>query len=210
MRKMNAFFKSHSKKCFGSLLTILTLGAVATLLSSCATTSPTETSEAAPVFKFTVLRYTERVPVPGWTIDPLQSSNPEGAALNIISEMQRGQVDQWLASWDNSDRPHLTSVEQTALLAKWLPLKASHLEMLGRVVADSELIIEISATDAAQTVTKVQIPLKHSQDQWYMTRMDPNCEFLNWERAANKIVVQADPKAIRFYLNAMQNHQASK
>jgi hypothetical protein len=209
MRKINAFLKSHCQKRLGSILTILTLGAAALLLSSCATTSSTETADTA-VFKFTVLRYTERVQVPGWTIDPLQSANPEGAALNIISEMQRGQVDLWLSSWDNTDRPHLTPAERTALLAKWQPLKGAHLEMLGRVVADSELIIEISATDAAQNVTKVQIPLKHSQDQWYMTRMDPNCDFLNWEKAANKIMTQADPKAIRFYLNAMQNHQASK
>src|ERR1700730_6942248 len=89
---------------FSSLL--MTLAACAGLLSSCATAPQSSAPEG--VFKFSVMRYKEPVWVSGWVIDPAQSANPEGAALNITTAMQKGDVDAWLASWEASERPAQT------------------------------------------------------------------------------------------------------
>src|SRR4029077_2983243 len=101
-------------------LTILILAltlACAGFLWSCATTSPVASGEG--VFKFSVLRYKEPVEVKDWALDPAQSANPEGAALNITTAMQQGDLNDWLASWETYERPNPSAVERDSLLQKW-------------------------------------------------------------------------------------------
>ena len=178
--KMNVLVRNVNAR-LGALL--LALAACAAWLSSCAT-GP-ESSGGAGVFKFSVLRYQEPVWVTGWVVDPAQSANPEGSALNITTAMQKGDVDFWLASWDAAERPARVSV-------------------LGRVVANADLVIELWVLDPQQKETKLQLPLKHMNGQWWLTTMDPTSEFLNWENSSNKIVEQMETTNLKTYLQTVQ------
>jgi len=184
---------------------LIALTACAGLLSSCAT-APEKSSEDA-AFKFSVLQYKEPVEVKGWVIDPAQSANPEGTALNITTMMQKGDVDAWLASWDNAERPTLTKQDRDALLEKWRPLKDGQVSMLGRVVAGADLVIELSVVNPEQKSTKLQLPLKHMNDQWWLTAMDPTSEFLNWQNSTNTIVAQMETTNLKTYLKKVQGGQ---
>jgi len=181
---------------------LLALAACGGLLSSCATAP--EGSSGDAVFKFSVMRYKEPVWVSGWVIDPAQSANPEGAALNITTAMQKGDVDLWLASWDASERPNPTKDEREELLRKWRPLKNGRVSILGRVVAGADLVIELWVLNPQQKDTKLQLPLKRSNGQWWLTAMDPNSEFLNWENSTNKIETQMEPGNLKAYLKTVQ------
>jgi len=172
------------------------------LLSSCATAPEGPASEG--VFKFSVLQYKEPVEVKGWVIDPAQSANPEGAALNITTAMQKGNVDFWLASWDNTERPTLSKGDRDALLEKWRPLKDGQVSVLGRVVAGADLVVELSVLNPQLATTKLQLPLKHMEGQWWLTTMDPTSEFLNWQNSSNKIVALAETASLKTYLKKIQ------
>jgi hypothetical protein len=197
---MKRFFSAD--KVAARLGLVLTAAVCAGLLSSCATAP--ESSGSAGVFKFSVLQYKEPVEVKGWVIDPAQSANPEGAALNITTMMQKGDVDSWLASWDNAERPTLTKEDRDALLEKWRPLKDGQVSVLGRVVAGADLVIELSVANPEQKSTKLQLPLKHSNDQWWLTAMDPTSEFLNWQNSTNTIVAQMEAINLKTYLKKVQ------
>jgi hypothetical protein len=139
-----------------SLALALLLGGGAGFLCSCATDSkpaaqagPAAESQTAPdqgLFKFSVLLYREPVLVDGWKFDAAQSVNAEGAALNTIATMREGDVDRWLAAWEPAQRPSLSKEERAALLQQWQTLKDGQVYLLGRVVADTKIIIEASVT----------------------------------------------------------------
>jgi len=185
-------------------LTLAVAGAA--WLTSCSTAPPTGGGNA--VFKFTVLRYKEPVPVSGWVFDPAQSANPEGAALNITICMQQGDVDKWLASWDDSERPSAGPAERAAWLRKWQPLKDGRVSLVGRVVAGAEVVIELSVLTVDQKRGRIQLPLKHAGDQWLQTAMDTNSEFLNWETSPNKILSESSTSALSGYLASVKAAQA--
>ncbi|HEX3800681.1 MAG TPA: hypothetical protein VH413_18450 [Verrucomicrobiae bacterium] len=177
----------------------LVLGLAATaFLTGCATAP--KTYEQA-VFKFSVLRYDHPVEVAHWTVDPSQSGNPEGEALNIATAMQHGNFNQWLACWDDAERPKLTGTDRDKLMASWQSLKDGYFKMLGRVVAGSDLIVEISVENPGQKASVLKLPLKHENDQWWLTAMDANSEFLNWEFSPNRTVEKIDTRGIRMYLS---------
>ena len=184
-------------------LAVVTLTAMfcACLLSSCATPPPVSAADA--VFRFSVLRYKEPVAVTAWKIDPAQSANPEGAALNITTAMQQGKVDAWLASWDASERPNLSQTDRETLLQKWQSLKNGRISVLGRVVADADVVIELSVLTPPSPAEKIQLPLKRAQGQWWLTSLDPHSEFLNWENSTNKIVTKTDTLMFKSYLNTI-------
>jgi hypothetical protein len=187
-------------------LTILTLAlalAGAGFLWSCATQPPASPGEA--VFKFSVLRYAEPVEVKDWALDPMQSANPEGAALNITTAMQKGDVGTWLASWDASDRPNPNQAERDRLLQQWQPLKDGRVVMLGRVVAGADLVMELSVQGPQQKEEKLKLPLKRSNGQWWLTSMEVGSEFLNWENSSNKIVAHVDNRNFINYLESVKH-----
>ena len=176
-------------------------------LVSCATAPETPPGNLA--FRFTVMLYKEPVEVTSWRIDPAQAANPEGAAFNIISAMQHGDVEQWEGDWELSERPKITPEYREALLKKWQTLKGGRVMALGRVVADADIIIELSVRTPQQTEEKVQLPLKRAEGQWWLTALDPKSEFLNWETSNNKIVAYHESFALRSYLKSV-NKSASK
>jgi starvation-inducible outer membrane lipoprotein len=185
-----------------SRVTILALALVgAALLTSCST-APVTQSEA--VFKFSVLRYKEPVEVVNWSVDPTQSANPEGAALNIVTGMQHGDLGLWLASWATDERPNPNQAERDSLVQKWQSLKNGRITMLGRVVAGSAVVVELSVMNSQQKTEVLKLPLKRENGQWWLTAMDANSEFLNWENSANKIVVMADTRNLKTYLTQIK------
>jgi hypothetical protein len=76
--------------------------------------------------------------------------------------------------------------------------------MLGRVVAGADVVIELSVLDAQQKEQKIQLPLKRAEGQWWLTNLEPNSEYLNWESSTNKIVSHADPLAFKSYLQKVK------
>jgi len=158
----------------------LFLGAAlcAIFMSSCATNQGS--------YKFTVLLYDNPVYVPHWKFDDTHSDTPEGAALNIITDMQHGDMNHWLASWDPADRPNLSSDQQSSLLHEWQSLKDERLYMVGRIVADNNVIVELSVKGNSQATFK--FPLRKANDKWWLFSMDSGTECLNWENSPNKII----------------------
>ena len=183
----------------------LSVAACAALLSSCATAP--QGPDGNGIYRFSVLYYKEPVGIKSWVVDPAQSANPEGAALNIITAMQRGDVDMWLASWYASERPTLSQDDRVALLEKWRSLKGGQISDLGRVVAGADLVIELSVLGPEQKTIKLQLPLRHSQDQWWLTSIDPASEFMNWETSTNTIVAQMETINVKRYLRTIQGAQ---
>jgi hypothetical protein len=183
---------------FARLMVLAAGLATAAFLTSCVT--PPATPEEA-VYKFQVLRYTEAVEVKHWSVDPSQSSNPEGTALNTITAMQHGDVDQWLASWDKTDRPALNAADREKLLAKWQSLKNGHIVMQGRVVAGSDLIVELSVVSPSHSAEVFKFPLRHENGQWLLFAMDPNSEFLNWETSKSKTLGTITTRGLEMYLS---------
>lgn len=197
-----------------SLALALLLGGGAGFLCSCATDSkpaaqagPAAESQTAPdqgLFKFSVLLYREPVLVDGWKFDAAQSVNAEGAALNTIATMREGDVDRWLAAWEPAQRPSLSKEERAALLQQWQTLKDGQVYLLGRVVADTKIIIEASVTSPGRPDQILKFPLNHSGDQWWMTQMDPGSEFMNWENSPNKKVEKMRTEILKRYLEHLK------
>jgi hypothetical protein len=182
-----------------SLLLALT---VAGILTSCAT-APAPVAGSSG-YKFWVLRYQPPVDAAAWVADAALASDPEGAALNIADAMQRGNIDLWLANWQSGDRPNLSSGDSEALLEQWQPLRGRLFSILGRVVAEANVIVELSYADAQGGRSKLQIPLKHSDDRWWLAAVDSSSEYLRWESSPNKIIDYVDPDSFQKHLNVIQ------
>ena len=173
----------------------------ASFLTSCSTTPATSAGTSG--FKFWVLRYKPPVDATSWVPNAALSADPEGAALNIAAAMQQGNMDQWLSNWEGAERPNLTAAQTEAMLAQWHSLKGSKLAILGRVVAEADVIVELSVETSADKPDKIQIPLRRSHDRWWLTAMDPASEYLHWENSPNKLIDYIDPDAFQKHLNTI-------
>ncbi len=182
-------------------LSTLALAAVACagLLTGCATTDTASSSTG--VFKFTVFHYKEPVEINSWSYRACCNDGPEGAALNVASLITHGDVDQWLARWNASERPTLSAEDRAALSQKWASLKDGKLAVINRIVSGTTTVLEITVLTADQKLQKLQVPLSHSGGEWQLTSVDPASDFLNWESSDNKIVTDCDSKAMSTYLN---------
>ncbi|MDB6108483.1 MAG: hypothetical protein JWR69_233 [Pedosphaera sp.] len=163
------------------------------LLSSCAT-SPTASQSA---FRFRVLRYQPPVQGASWPANPAMADDPEGTALKIAAAMQHANVEQWLSSWEVSDRPNLSAQNRASLLAQWQPLKGRSFTVLGRVVAGADVIVELAVVGSQCPQAILQLPLKRSKGRWWLDALEPSSEYLHWETSPNKIVDYIDPNALQ-------------
>lgn len=170
--------------------------------------TPTSNTTANVGFKFWVLRYKPAVDATSWVPDVALSGDPEGAALNIAAAMKRGDIEQWLSYWQSGERPQLSPAQSKALLEDWNSLRGSHVSILGRVVAEADVIVELSVEDSKGTAGKVQIPLKHANDRWWLTAMDPSSEYLHWENSPNKLIQYIDPDAFEKHLKTITGSKA--
>lgn len=193
----------HSKRALlATVVFLLTALAGAGLLTSCSTTTGQTT--AGTGFKFWVMRYRPAVDATAWVSDPRLSADPEGAALNIATAMRRGSMEEWLANWEPTDRPQLTPAQSEAMLSEWKALQGGQINILGRVVAESDVIVELSVGGSQANAERIQIPLQHSHDRWWLTAMDPSSEYLHWENSPNKTIDYIDPDAFQKHLNMIQ------
>ncbi len=173
---------------------------IVALLTSCATTS------APPdqvTYRFRGQCYRSPVQASPWTPSPALSGEPEGAALNIATAMQAGDLNQWLASWDASERPQLSPAQQQALLRQWQPLRGCTFQIVDRVIADANVIVELSALDARNQTHLLQFPLTKANDRWWLFNLPPESEFLHWQSSPNKIVEYLDPDAFERRLKGL-------
>jgi hypothetical protein len=197
------FFNWPDWVASGSFLAALTC---AGFLTACSTTpAPNVASNG---FKFWVLRYKPAVDATSWVPDAALSGDPEGAALNIATAMKRGDIEQWLSNWQSGERPQLSSAQSKALLEDWNSLRGSHVSILGRVVAEADVIVELSIGGSTGTAGKIQIPLKHANDRWWLTAMDPSSEYLHWENSPNKLIQYIDPNAFEKHLKTITGNKA--
>jgi hypothetical protein len=180
-----------------TLLTCTTFG----LLTSCATNdtaTPSNSSDATDSFsRFWVLLYKPAIKVSPWAPAPEHASDPDGAALNIVTAMQRSDVKGWLANWIASERPNLSPPDQEALVQRWHALRGSNIEIRGRVVAGLMVVVELSLVTPEGGKERVQIPLQKSENRWWLTSLEPNSEYLNWESSPNKKVQYIDPDGFK-------------
>lgn len=172
------------------------------LLCSCAT-SPTSSVERP--YRFTVLRYEKPVNASSWNPDPTFAADPEGAALNITSAMRQGDIETWLAYWDAPERGAASATDRQALAQQWQSLQGCSVSVLGRVIAEADVIVELLVMGPQQSPGKLQIPLKHSNGRWWLTSLEPTSEYLNWESSPNKIIAYIDPGSLQRRLNATQS-----
>jgi hypothetical protein len=177
---------------------LLAFLAVASFLTSCST-APTATAGVTP-FKFWVLRYKPPVDAAAWVPYAAASKDPEGEALNIATSMREGDLEQWLANWQNSDRPNLSTAQSDALRREWQSLQGARFAILGRVIAEADVIVELSFTGAQGNAGKIQIPLRHANDRWCLTAIDPASEYLHWENSPNKLIEYIDPDSFGKHL----------
>jgi hypothetical protein len=192
---------SGKRPAFVAAVLLLIALTGASFLTSCST-APTN-SAGNGGFKFWVLRYKPPVDAASWVPDVALSADPEGAALNIAAAMQQGNMEQWLSNWEVAERPNLTPAQTEAMLSQWHLLRDSHVAILGRVVAEADVIVELSVTTSADKADKIQIPLKRSHDRWWLTAMDPTSEYLHWENSPNKLIDYIDPDAFAKHLNTI-------
>jgi hypothetical protein len=185
------------------LLMVMT---VASLLTSCST-APTSSAGNAG-FKFWVMRYKPPVDATSWVPDTGLSADPEGAALNIAAAMQQGNMGQWLSNWEPSECPHLTPAQSETLLNSWRSLQRGHVYILGRVVAEANVIIELSMGESPENSERIQIPLKRSKDRWWLAAMDPASEYLHWENSPNKIINYIDPDAFLKHMDMLRGSKS--
>ena len=169
------------------------------LLTSCSTTPATSTNNAG--FKFWVLRYKPPVDAGAWVPNVASAADPEGAALNIAVAMRQGNVNEWLSYWEGAERPQLTPAQSEALVHEWQSLRDAHVSILGRVVAEADVIVELSVGPSQGETGKIQIPLRHSHDRWWLATMDPSSEYLHWENSPNKLIDYIDPDSFQKHLN---------
>jgi hypothetical protein len=194
--KESPTLRSHTVK---SLLLLIMV--CAGLLTSCSTTTTTDSAGAG--FKFWVLRYNTPVDATLWVPDGTLSGDPEAAALNIAAAMKRGDVAEWLANWESGERPHLDPARTEALLRDWHSLEGAKVSILGRVVAEADVIVELSVGGSSGTAGKIQIPLRRANDRWWLTAMDSSSEYLHWENSPNKLIQYIDPDTFAKHLRML-------
>jgi hypothetical protein len=166
-------------------------------LCSCSTSPAPE-----PVFRFHVLLYRPPVEVSKWEADPSLAADPEGAALNAMKAMQRGDFDAWLSNWQPSERPAATAAERQAFRQQGQSLRGVGVNLLGRVVADAQVVVEFSFSGPKAPPGNFQIPLQRADGRWWFTAIDPASEYMHWETATNKIVEYMDPNAFGKHMDA--------
>lgn len=171
-------------------------------ITGCATTVSNPSDSA---FKFTVFHYSSPVLVKSWTYKPSESDSPEGASLNITTSMKNGDIDAWLSNWDNGERPQISSVDRENLQKNWSALKDGQVSFLNRVVSGTVVVMELSVTGKDGVAQKLQVPLKYSENRWWLTAVDPSTDFMNWETAspASKIVNNCDSRMLESFLSGM-------
>lgn len=194
-------------KAFSFVTACFLLGAIAGWLLSCSSPQGgvgNGSGSETHVFPINVLLYRQPVEVAAWKPDPARADNSEGAALNVVTAMQRGDIDAWLNCWAADERPQLTSEERQRLLDEWAPLKSGRIRIVGRVVAATDMIEQVSVQGGQKDQT-LQIPLKHHQGHWLLTKLDPDDEYLHWQDSPKKVVEQLDPAALRKYLSGAKS-----
>src|SRR4051812_28485353 len=107
---------------------------------------PTASAGEKAIYRFWVLQYKPPVQPGAWVADPALAADPEGAALNILDAMQRGDMEKWLSYWDPSERPKPSRKQQQALQQHWESFRGCWVEVLGRIVAGTAVIPELSLT----------------------------------------------------------------
>jgi hypothetical protein len=162
------------------------------------------------IYRFWVLRYQPPVQPGAWVADPALAADPEGAALNILDAMQRGDVEKWISYWDHTERPKPSRKQREALLRQWESFRGCRAEVLGRIVAGTAIIVELSLISPDERRTKLQIPMVKSNGRWGQIRMDPKSEFLHWESSNNKLMETLDPDAFRKRIEAVQPQEPSR
>jgi hypothetical protein len=173
---------------------------LAAVLCSCSTApSP------RPVFLFHVLLYRPPVEVTKWEADPSLVADPEGAALNAMKAMQRGDFDAWLSNWQPSERPAATAEERRAFVSQGQSLRGVGVELLGRVVADADVVVEFSFSGPKAPPGNFQIPLQRADGRWWFTAIDPASDYMHWETSTNKIVEYVDPNAFGQHMDAVRS-----
>jgi hypothetical protein len=192
----------HSKRAVSAAAAFLLIAvAGGSLLTSCSTTPAPSAGSGG--FKFWVLRYKPPVDATSWVPDEALSADAEGAALNIAATMRQGNMEQWLSNWEPAERPVLTPAQSEALLQEWRSQRRSHVYILGRVVAEADVIVELSSGESPENAGKIQIALKREHDRWWLTAMDPASEYLHWENSPNKLINYVDPDAFTKHLNTI-------
>jgi len=129
--------------------------------------------------------------------NPALASDPEGAALNITSAMKQGDVETWLAYWDATDRAAAGALDRQTLIQQWHSLDGCRVAVIGRIIAEADVIVELSVLNPQRSPEKLQIPLKHSNGRWWLTSLEPSSEYLNWETSTNKIVGYIDSDGLQ-------------
>jgi hypothetical protein len=165
---------------------------------------PDTFGEEMGVYRFWVLQYRPPVQPGSWVADPALAADPEGAALNILDAMQRGDVEKWLSYWDPSERPRLSRQQRQGLKQEWQFLRNCRTEVLGRIVAGAAIIVELSLISPDERREKLQIPMVKSKGRWGQIHMEANSEFLHWESSTNRLMEYLEPEAFRRRIEAVQ------
>ena len=188
--------------CKGTFSNFITgiLGAL--LFTGLLTSCSTESNTAERSFRFRVLCYRPPVETRAWVPSLAATSDPDGAALDIVDAMAKGDLTEWLSYWQASDRPAPGPEQQQAILRHWQTLYHDRVNIIGRVVAGPDIVVELALINARQEEQRIQIPLRKQDDRWWMIQMDPASEFLHWEESTNKIVDYIDPAAFQKHLQA--------
>ena len=177
------------------------------LLASCATQPQT----ADTGWGFRVVSYEPPIDTSEWHAGPALAGNPEGAAYNIADAMRRGDVDTWLSYCRGVEANQVDAAEREMLTRQWAPLKGRQFVIVTRVLAETDVVIEFSATGAGAGGAKLQIPLTKAAGRWWLTTLDATSEFLHWEGSRNKVVDHLDPYAFANFQNpAFQAVQANR
>jgi hypothetical protein len=171
---------------------------------------PTAFAGEKAIYRFWVLRYQPPVQPGPWVADPALAADPEGAALNILDAMQRGDMEKWLSYWDPSERPKPSRKQRQALQQHWQAFRGCRAEVLGRIVEGAAVIVELSLISPDEQRKKLQIPMVKSKGRWGQIHMDAKSEFLHWESSTNKLMETLDPDAFRKRIEAVQPQQVQK
>jgi hypothetical protein len=175
------------------------------MLTSCGTSEQggvgqQSPSASKPVYDVNILLYTQPVEATGWKPDTRQSVNSEGASLNIVVFMQRGDVDGWLNCWAPDSRPHVDDAGRQKLLEEWAPLKGGRVFVLGHVVAGVDLIEQIEVQETSGKTESLQLPIGQQDERWWLKKMDANTDYMHWKTAAHKKVDHLNPEPLRHYV----------
>ena len=191
------------KNVLVSLRTILAAGSLV-MLCSCSSTPPEKLA-----FKFRVQQYRTPIEASHWTANDALSCDPESAALNVLAAMKKGDVDTWLAAWEPASRPKLSDGQRQALVQQWQAFNGSEIKILERVVADANVVVDLSVSKSGGAARTIRFPLTLVGDRWCLFAMNPKSEYLNWQSSNNHIMEYLDPAAFTKHVESQQS-QTSK